>query len=262
MGLIRSLGEWRRPLPAQEPPELRRLRRGCGEALRSSGTFWASHPDLPKVPLGAVELWNEPFGGWFWKPTPDPKAYARLVDAAAPAVHAADASLTVLASGDLIQSRADGVLHEWLGELLDADPTLPAEVDGFSVHPYPWPRDAGPYDPAMNPRVSFGRVSAIRDTELAHGTQLPIWITEIGWSTAPGVSDAVSEATQAQFLTGAIQRATGEWRSFVSRIFVFSWDPASDRPGDREGNYSIRHADGSPKPAWTAIQHLLAQPSS
>ena len=40
------------------------------ERYGSGGTFWAARPDLPRRPLAAVELWNEPWGSWFWKPNP------------------------------------------------------------------------------------------------------------------------------------------------------------------------------------------------
>src|SRR5215208_6899314 len=59
------------------------------ERYGRGGTFWSLHPELTPRPLRAVEVWNEPYGRWFWKPDPDPAAYARLVRSTVAAVRAA-----------------------------------------------------------------------------------------------------------------------------------------------------------------------------
>jgi hypothetical protein len=203
--------------------------------------------------LNAVEVWNEPFGYWAWKPNPDPAAYARLARVAAEAVKAVDPSVKVLISGDVLQVRTDGKIVDWLRNVLAAEPGLKSLVDAYSVHPYPHPRVLGPYDDRPDPRWDFRRV------ELTHqiDPSRPIWITEVGWSTAPGVDDAISEAQQATFIRGAVERSLGKWGGFVERIFVYSWDRSNGTAGDREGNYGLRRADGSTKPAWAALAALL-----
>jgi hypothetical protein len=203
--------------------------------------------------LTAVEVWNEPWGHWAWKPNPDPAAYARLARAAAEAVKAANPAVKVLISGDLLQARTDGRIVDWLRNVLAAEPALQNLVDAYSVHPYPYPRELGPYDDRSDPRWDFRRLELIHQVDPSR----PLWITEVGWSTAPGVSDAVSEERQATFVRGAVQRSLGEWGGFVERIFVYSWDRSNGTPGDREGNFGLRRADGSTKPAWEALAALL-----
>jgi hypothetical protein len=217
------------------------------------GSFWSAHPELTPQPLTAVELWNEPFGHWAWKPNPDPAAYARLARAAAEAVKAANPAVKVLLSGDLLQVRTDGKIVDWLRNVLAADPGLKNLVDAYSVHPYPYPRQLGPYDDRPDARWDFRRVELIHQVDPSR----PLWITEVGWSTAPGVYDAVSEELQATFVRGAVQRALGEWGGFVQRIFVYTWDRSNGTSGDREGNFGLRRADGSTKPAWAALAALL-----
>lgn len=218
-----------------------------------SGTFWSAHPELEPRPLGAVEIWNEPWGHWNWKPNPDPGAYARLARATAEAVKSVDPSVKVLVSGDLLQARTDGRIVEWLRNVLAADAGLKNLVDAYSVHPYPYPRQLGPHDERPDPRWDYRRVELIHQVDPSR----PLWITEVGWSTAPAVHDAISEAQQATFVRGAVERALGEWGGFVERIFVYSWDRSTGTAGDREGNFGLRRADGSTKPAWAALAALL-----
>jgi glycosyl hydrolase family 42 (putative beta-galactosidase) len=220
----------------------------------SGGSFWSAHPELTPRPLGAVEVWNEPWGHWDWKPNPDPAAYARLARATAEAVKAATPGVKVLIAGDLLQARTDGKIIPWLANVLTADPGLKSLVDAYSVHPYPYPRELGPFDERPDARWDFRRLELIHQVDPTR----PLWITEVGWSTAPGVSDAVSEAQQATFVRGAVQRALGEWGGFVERIFVYSWDRSNGTSGDREGNFGLRRSDGSTKPAWSALSALLA----
>jgi hypothetical protein len=49
--------------------------------------------------------------------------------------------------------------------------------------------------------------------------------------------------------------------SFVTRAFVYTWHPSSGTAGDLMGNFGLRNADGSAKPAWTTIRQMIAQGS-
>jgi len=243
--------------PPSDPHDYARYAEAVVTRYGDKGTFWAERPNLPKVPLGAVELWNEPYGRWDWKPDPDPARYARLAHLAATAVHAVDPGMVVLASGDLLQCRTDGRIVGWVDHVLAADPGLAKEIDGWSVHPYPDPRNLGPYDTIHDRRFTFSVVPLVRAVTMAAGADLPIWITEIGWSTAPRVPGAVTNKQQADYITGAVRRALNDWGSFVPRIFLYTWDHANGVAGDREGNYGLLHSDGTPKPAWDALRTLI-----
>jgi hypothetical protein len=221
------------------------------------GSFWSSRPDLSPRPLTAVQIWNEPWGYWFWKPDPSPAAYAALARAAIGAIRAVNPRVKILIAGDLLQVRTDRRIVGWLESLRAADPGLAGLADAYAVHPYPYPRTLGPYDERIDPRWDFRRVTLIHQID----PSLPIWITEVGWSTA-STSDSVTEATQAAYVRGAIERALGEWGSYVERIFVYSYDRDSGNTADREGYYGLRRQDGSPKPAWSALTTLIAAPAA
>jgi len=213
------------------------------------GSFWVARPDLVPRPLTAVQIWNEPWGHWFWKPNPSPAAYAKLVRAAATAIRAANPNVAILVSGDILQVRTDGAIVDWLKNLRAADPGLSTIVDAYSVHPYPYPRTYGPDVERTDPRWDYRRVELTRQID----PSLPIWITEVGWATA-STSDSVSEATQAKFVVRAVERALGEWGSYVQRVFVYSFDRDSGNTSDREGYYGLLRQDGSAKPSWTDLE--------
>jgi polysaccharide biosynthesis protein PslG len=221
------------------------------------GAFWASRPDLPVTPLAGIELWNEPYGKWFFKPTPSPSAYASMVKQAAVRVHDADPDVPVVASGNLWANFANGTIGPWVSRVLDAEPSLATLVDVWAVHPYETNRGVGP-DGRADPRFGFGSIPDIHTALVAHGSKAPIWITEIGWSTAADATGAVSEAQQAAFMARALQRSFGDFGSYVKRVYLFSWDSSNGSASDFDGNQGLRRADGSYKPAWQAIKSYIA----
>jgi hypothetical protein len=228
----------------------------------AGGTFWASHPELTPQPLRAVEIWNEPSAYWFNDPGPDPAKYAAMAYAAGQAIHQIDPGMTMLVDGTLLQVRRDGAIRNWIQEVLAAEPRLHPHIGAYSSHPYPYPQVRGPYAQGSDARWDFSQVQLIRQVTSNAGVARPVWITEVGWSTATDAPGTVSEATQAEFLEGAVRRALGEFGSFVPRIYLYSFDRDSSNQSDREGFFGVRHRDGTPKPAWTALRELLTAPGA
>jgi hypothetical protein len=242
--------------PPRDPGDYARYAAAVVARYGAGGSFWSARPDLQARPLTAVEIWNEPWGYWFWKPNPSPGAYALLARRAAEAINAVNPSVTILIPGDVLQVRTDGAIVDWLRNVRAADPGLTGLVDAYSVHPYPDPRTNGPYQDRSDPRWDYRRVMLTRQID----SSLPIWITEVGWSTA-STSDSVSEATQATYVEGAVNRALSDWGAYVQRIFVYSFDKDSGNVADREGYYGLRRRDGSAKPAWDALRRLIGSTS-
>jgi len=220
------------------------------------GSFWSTHPHITQ-PLHYVEVWNEPWSNLFWQPEPDPDRYVQLARAVAEAVH--PFGVKVLISGDLLETRADHHVPPWLADVLAADPTIPTWVDGFSVHPYPAPGDLGPASPVPDPRFGFQRLALIRQLLAAHGcATTPIWVTEIGWSTADSVGRSVSEGQAATDLVQAVRLAFGTYG--VAAVFIFTWQDPAD-PSSSAAGYGLRRSDGSFKPGWRALEGLLGTAS-
>lgn len=218
----------------------------------SGGSFWAEHQTLRPDPVTAIEIWNEPFGYWEWSPEPDPSRYAALVRTTAVAVRRVHPDVTILASGDVRQSRTDGTPAPWLESLLAADPELNKVIDAYSVHPYPSPKHRSP-TASVGTNLPYDRVTNTH----AIDPSLPIWITEIGWSSAPACDQCVTEAVQAKYERDAVAMAIRDWGAYVSKVFVYSWDRSNGTAGDFEGNFGLRRDDDSLKPAYAALSSLI-----
>lgn len=215
------------------------------------GTFWAQNPRLRPRPIQVMEIWNEPWHDRFWRPRPDPRAYARLVRASAQAVRSVAPEIKILASGDLWQM-VGGRTPEWFEPLLRADPALFRNlVDGYSVHLYVQSRS--PLDTTTPQRWRFDRALLSRELAARAGAPHPLWVTEFGWSTFRGNQDSVSERLQARYVRDALRVAHVEWGEFVERSFVFFWGKASR---DYAGGYSILRPNGSGKPVFNTLSAL------
>ena len=237
--------------PPRDPSDYARYAAAVVSRYGPGGSFWNERRELEPRPLRAVEIWNEPWTHSTWRPDPDPAAYARLVRAAVAAIREVEPTTTIAIAGDLLQVRTDGDVVPWLEELLRADPELPGLVDVYSLHPYPDPRTDGPYDDREDGRWDFRRVELVRAVDAS----LPIWITEVGWSTAD-TDDSVSEEAQAEYVDGAVRRAFEDWGDYVERVFVYSFDRDTGDRGDREGHYGLIRKDGSAKPAAAVLEQL------
>jgi len=221
------------------------------------GEFWRDNPQLQERPITALEIWNEPFGHWFWKPNPDVARYAELVRTTVAAVREVQPEMTILIAGDALEYRTDGQ-RPWLERLLEAAPDLAQLVDVWSIHAYSDPPGLAPWVTPTDPRYGVrGRVEDSLRISQDNDARLPVWITETGWCTGGGGCGVVSDQDQSDYLVDVIQSASTTWSEGVDKIFVYSIDISSGVPGDREGTYGLRAPDGSPKPAWIAISSLI-----
>jgi len=95
-----------------------------------------------------------------------------------------------------------------------------------------------------------------------------IWITEFGWATrnsSPGFEfgNQTSFEQQADYIVGAMRR-TKEQYPWVGAMFLWNLNFAilrarSGQPNHEQASFGILNANGSPRPAFLAIQEYLAQ---
>jgi len=189
------------------------------------------------------EIWNEPDNPLFWKPAPDPKAYATLLTRASAAIHRVAPDAKVLIGGVNPFSTA------FLKQVADAGAW--GSFDILAIHPY--------VDPAT---PEAGNLVAAADGVRALAAQLgkkPLWVTEVGWASGPSDHDLASantEQTQANLLTRAMLLL---WRAGVERSF---WYTLKDDPGNPYGLIAAGagYTDWShPKPAFYAFRTLNRQ---
>jgi len=188
------------------------------------------------------EFWNEPNGG-FWKPAPDPVAYAAMARAAAAAIRAAapaEALLGPATSGIdfpfLTSCFERGVLADW---------------DAVSVHPY---RQNEPESVLME----YGKLAEVIRRAAPAGRDLPIVSGEWGYSAVwqNQDEDAQGRLLARQFLTNLSQR--------IPLSIWYDWRNDGADPKDAEHHFGTvglpQQEAGKPvlriKPAYQAARTL------
>jgi hypothetical protein len=229
--------------PPEDPADYARFAGAVVERYGPGGEFWSERPDLVPVPITAVEIWNEPWLDTFWLPRADPEEFAGLAVLAARAIEAENPEVEVLIDGSARRDVGDA---PWIRQVLQARPELVELVDAYAVHPY----------------TGMEELERTRAVTAALDAEKPLWVTEIGWSTATDadgnlLEHAVDEDTQADNLEAAVTTAFDEHG--VERLYVYT--DTCDEPGPAtdslEGYFGLCRADGTPKPAWDALLTLL-----
>ncbi|MDH7571334.1 MAG: glycosyl hydrolase, partial [Armatimonadota bacterium] len=180
------------------------------------------------------EVYNEPNIG-FWKPRPDPRAYARLLRATYMAAKRADPGCTVVgvctAGTDL--SYIEAVLKEGGLDYMDA----------LSIHPYRYPR--APEESRFVDALEQCRALL----ERYGGGGKPIWITEVGWPTHHDAR-GVSEETAADYLVRTYVQAMS--LPFVQGVFWYDFQNDGTDPTNNEHNFGLIRLDFTPKAGYVA----------
>ncbi len=220
------------------------------ERYGHGGSFWDSHPELPYMPIEGWEVWNEPNLPSFWTAgQPDSREYAQLLVLIGRAIKLADPRAKVVLAG-LAHPKTERVTSapEFLAELY-AFPVVREAFDVVAVHPY-----------AATVQGVDRKLAQVRAVMARNGdAHKPLWITELGWSSAGAPHHLVKDpATQAR-LTGEtvslLRRRHDDYR--LGTVIWFRWqDPEvpCPKPGgcwyDNAGLFTV---DGEPKPAWSAF---------
>jgi hypothetical protein len=207
-----------------------------------------------------VEVWNEPNITPTFPPYPDPNRYAALLEAAHAAVKSVNPELPVV-SGGLFAAPATGPYgiadSQFLAALYEAG--AGDSIDAIGVHPYPTVTDAA----GVPARYDLGameqaldRIRSVRDAAGYSGT--PIWITEVGVSTAsaPGFPRGATEVEQAQLLLAAVDaagRADDVEVTMIHRL-VDTLRPMGASPlAAIESGFGVFDSTGKPKLAACAL---------
>jgi len=217
------------------------------------------------------EIWNEPNTSGCWKPKPDPQAYVKLLSLTVAAMRSCDSQVFIV-SGGLAPAPTDDTHISQLAYLASIC-ALGANrlVDAIGYHPYSFP--VSPQNPAQwNAWAQIATTSSSFRTILAqYGTpSLPIWLTEYGAptggpgtaATAQGYDQAtrpfhVDEAFQAVLATDSVEAALST--PGVRALFWYSDEDLGTDPSTTANFYGLRRADGTPKPAFSALQGAIAQ---
>jgi hypothetical protein len=214
----------------------------------TDGQFWADNPDLPAKPITAWQVWNEPNLRPYWGGRPDPKAYAKLLRATAPAIRKADPAAQVLTAG-LPESKIGIPLTSFIKQMVTAGAA--GSFDVLAVHPYSL-SVAG---------ALAGAVAAQKAATPAGGAKPALWITEIGWATKSSGGYTVSETKQAQLVSGLMTQAAARRTELNLRgVVYFAWRDSPVYAGGKEFwglHTGLVNRDNTVKPALTAYAAAL-----
>ncbi len=229
----------------------------------------------------AYEIWPEQNLKYGWEAAPlNGAAYVELLRAAFHALKAADPDALVVSGGLVPTEINDGVWAVdslvYLQQMYDAGLQDVCDVVGVHALGYANPPDVyypgGDFDPARmydNHRSFFFRntvVDMYMMVMAANGDgNKRIWITKFGWGTTDGLgmeapqgydfTADIDEQQQADYIVAAYTWAAQQ--GYVGGAFLYTVDVSPAR-SDAGLLYSITRPDGTPRPAYTAIQNMLA----
>jgi hypothetical protein len=222
---------------------------GFARRYGRGGSYWAEHPELPRLPVTTYEIWNEPNLGWFWQPAPDAARYADMYVRARAAIRAVDPAATVVVGGLL----ADGA-DDYVRAMYAARPDLRGNVDGLGLHPYS--------------RTAAGvlqRVRSMRATLASLGDGgVPLYLTEFGWVTSGDGSAVRATEDQRAARLAEVTEALVRSDCGVATVIPYTWTTPESNPADPEDWYGLVHPDGGRTPSSDAfrgvVQRLAADP--
>jgi hypothetical protein len=199
-----------------------------------AGTFWAERPDVPRRPIRAWQIWNEPNHVRAWSQQPYARSYVRTLRAAAAGVRAADPGATVVLAGLMNRS--------WLAlrELYDAGAR--GHFDVVAIHPY-----------TRKPKHVVRLVElARRELRRRGDRRLPVWVTELSWPAArsAGARDKIDRMFGLEVTPAGQARRLGRALDLLSRdrkrlrIGLVSW-------------YTWLSAESGPSPFdWSGLRRV------
>ena len=235
------------------------------------GSYWTNDyrqkfgEGVAPVPIRSWQIWNEPnLREW---PGPGPflfapgatvkqvaQLYGQLLHISHDAITSEDPQAKIVTAGFLTQK--DPYVFDFIDSFYSM-PGIKGDFDAIAQHDY-----------AASLDQVGALIKGVRKVMAHHGDQAtPLWITEIGWGSAPpdGAGINLGPEGQASMLTRSfklILTHRSAWN--VQRLFWYDWrnpPPGSPYAGVciRCGSAGLLTYDGSPKPAYDAFVAFTAE---
>ncbi len=200
-----------RTAPPSDPAAFGRFLAALVARYGPDGKFWAERPDLPRLPIRAWQMWNEPNLTRYWTGKPFARTYVKLLRAAHSAVRDADPGATVVLGGLPNESwKALRQIYRAGGH---------GAFDAVALHPY----TGKPVDVLRIVRYA-------REVMRDYGDRrLPVWITELSWPAAKGKVDhpvgfETTNKGQARKLDAVMTRLVAARREDrIARVIWYTW---------------------------------------
>jgi hypothetical protein len=211
------------------------------------GSLWAEHPELPRLPIRAWQIWNEPNLTRYWTPPRGQgfaRGYVKLLRAAHRALREADAgSRTILAGLPNESWTALRAIYHRGGR---------GAFDAVALHPYTGkPRNV----------VKLAEL-ARREMRRAHDGRTPIWITELSWPAAKGRTEntagfeTTDKGQAARLKQGLKLLARARKRLRIQRVYWYTWLSQEGSPNsfDYSGLRRVRGSETVSVPALATFR--------
>jgi len=203
--------------PPRDPADYARFMSKLIRRYGPAGTFWDEHPELPRRPIRAWQIWNEPHLPFQWevgRREDWASGYGRLLRASYRGVQRADAGAQVVLAG--LTNRS----YVYLNHLYRRG-HIRGSFDVAALHPY-----------TVEPSGVVHLVRRFRQV-MAHNrdARTPLWITELGLPASRGrfKSDSLLQTTDrgmARFLSRsykALAAARSDPDTRVDRAYWYTW---------------------------------------
>jgi hypothetical protein len=242
--------------PPRDPVEYAAFVTALVQRYGPQGTFWSSHPDVPKKPISSWQIWNEPVGGngdttpsVFWTDDePFQDRFVALTRAAYAAIKAADPTATVVLGALVGKS--------WLQLQRIYEAGGAGTFDAVALHPY-----------TVNPGDVLQVLRNVREVMAANGDGAkPIQITEITWPAFD-----IAQVRQAGYSRTVINQAWWLRRTFrailrertalgISLVLWYTWigrDRSDADVFDHAGLLNLANGTLREKPALRDFRRIV-----
>ena len=234
-----------------DPGAVRQIFAALANRYGPRGSLWRERLNVPRRPITAWQVFNEPNLRGFWSVQPFHGSYVATVEAAERGVHSVDPSATVVLAG--LPNRS----WEALSAIYAAGGR--GSFDAVAIHPY-----------SRSP-VNVVRIVryARRVMRMNGDARVPIWVTEFSWPATGEMSEAfrsnpifgqpVSNAGQARLLGRTVRAfARARRRLGIERLIWYTWlsreASGSDNAFDYAGLRRIRNGTHVSSPALRAFR--------
>jgi hypothetical protein len=213
-----------------------------------SGSFWAAHPEVPRRPVRAWQIWNEPNIRRYWNVRNWAPSYVKLLKAAHAALRHADPGAQTILAG--LPNESWQALHG----IYRAGGRRAFDV--VALHPY----TSKPIN--VIKLVQLSRAEMRRQGD----RKLPVWITELSWPASEGkVKNGVhgfqtTDAGQASRLRRGLDLLVKDRRSMrIGRVYWYTWlseEAATGSSFDYSGLRRVRAGKLVTAPALAVFKRM------
>jgi polysaccharide biosynthesis protein PslG len=223
----------------------------CIKRYGRHGEYWRTNPNIPKTPITAWQIWNEPNLANYFDAKKPPRTYAKLVKVSDKAINKADKhAKTVLAGLSGNPETKKMTPQRFLKKMLKVR-KVKKHFNAAALHPYA---------PSIKKFKKLLRNLHNAMKKRGAGSK-KVWITEMGWGSAhPEKGKPLLKGTQGQkrLLKKSFRMLLHHRKQWhIKRVYWFLWRDAN--PAVRTNctfckSSGLFRYDFSPKPSWKAFR--------